>query len=287
MTAGAYTEDTLVQQTTAEYLEQQLGWRSVFAYNTEDFGPESLLGRNSDREVVLTRTLRIKLVEFNPNLPDAAYDDAVRQLTVIVSTQTIGATNREKYGLIRDGVQVTFRNHRGERERQRVRVFDFSKPANNDFLCVRELWVRGDLYRCRADIVGFVNGLPLLFMALKNVSKEIRAAYEQNFKDYQDTIPHLFHHNAFVVLANGVDAKIGSVTSGFEHFHEWKRLAEEQGGCGEHGNPAQRGVRQNQLHGLGRELHPVRRFRGRTQKNSGPQPPVPGGQPGRRSGSGT
>ena len=231
MTAGAYTEDTLVQQTTAEYLEQQLGWRSVFAYNTEDFGPESLLGRNSDREVVLTRILRQKLLEFNPNLPDAAYDDAVRQLTVTVATQTIGATNREKYELIRDGVQVTFRNNKGERERQRLRVFDFSKPANNDFLCVRELWVRGDLYRRRADIVGFVNGLPLLFMELKNVNKEIRAAYEQNFKDYQDTVPHLFHHNAFVVLANGVDAKIGSVTSRFEHFHEWKRFAEEQSGA--------------------------------------------------------
>ena len=131
---------------------------------------------------------------------------------------------------IRDGVQVTFRSAKGERERQRLRLFDFTEPTNNDFLCVRELWVRGDLYRRRADIVGFVNGLPLLFMELKNVSKDIRAAYEQNFKDYLDTVPHLFHHNAFVVLANGVDAKIGSVTSRFEHFHEWKRLAEEQPG---------------------------------------------------------
>ncbi|MDY0221560.1 MAG: type I restriction endonuclease [Desulfobacterium sp.] len=72
---------------------------------------------------------------------------------------------------------------------------------NNHFLCVRELWVRGDLYRRRADIVGFVNGLPLLFMELKNVNKDIRAAFEQNFQDYRDTIPHLFHHNALVVLA--------------------------------------------------------------------------------------
>lgn len=226
-----YTEDTLVQQTTAEYLEQELGWRSVYAYNNEDFGPDSLLGRYSDREVVLTRNLREKLVAFNPNLPDSAYDDAARQLTATVATQTVAATNREKYGLVRDGVQVTFRNDKGERERRRLKVFDFNEPANNDFLCVRELWVRGDLYRRRADIVGFVNGLPLLFMELKNISKEIRSAYEQNFKDYLDTVPHLFHHNAFVVLANGVDAKIGSVTSRFEHFHEWKRLAEEQPGA--------------------------------------------------------
>ena len=230
MTPAPYSEDTLVQQTTAEYLEQVLGWGSVYAYNNEDFGPDSLLGRASDREVVLTRTLRAKIKELNPGLPAPAYDDAVRQIVAVSASQTMAATNREKYELIKDGVQVTFRNDKGERLRQRLRVFDFDVPENNHFLCVRELWVRGDLYRRRADIVGFVNGLPLLFMELKNVSKDIRAAYEQNFQDYKDTVPHLFHHNAFVVLANGVDAKLGSVTSRFEHFHEWKRLAEDQPG---------------------------------------------------------
>lgn len=227
---SVYTEDTLVQQTTAEYLEQQLGWESVYAYNNEDFGPESLLGRESDREVVLIRILRAKIEALNPGLPATTYEDAVRQIVTVSSSQTLAATNREKYELIKDGVQVTFRNAKGERVRQRLRVFDFDHPENNHFLCVRELWVRGDLYRRRADIVGFVNGLPLFFMELKNVSKDIRAAYEQNFLDYKDTVPHLFHHNALVVLANGVDAKLGSVTSRFEHFHEWKRLAEDQPG---------------------------------------------------------
>jgi type I restriction enzyme R subunit len=226
-----YTEDTLVQQTTAEYLEQQLGWNSVYAYNNEDFGPDSLLGRKLDREVVLTRPLRFKLEELNPGLPGEAYEDAVRQIVGSATAQSLAAINREKYSLLRDGVQVTFRNEKGERVRERLRVFDFSDPLQNDFLCVRELWIRGDLYRRRADIVGFVNGVPLLFMELKNVNKDIRAAYERNFKDYKDTVPHLFHHNALVVLANGVDAKLGSVTSRFEHFHEWKRLAEEQPGA--------------------------------------------------------
>lgn len=228
---NVYTEDTLVQQTTAEYMEQQLGWNSVYAYNTETFGPGGTLGRSSDREVVLTRYLRAKLVELNPRLPETAYDDAVRQIVTTIASQTLLATNREKYELIKDGVQVTFRDDKGERVRKRLRVFDFAEPTNNHFLCVRELWVRGDLYRRRADIVGFVNGLPLLFMELKNVSKDIQAAYEKNFKDYKDTVPHLFHHNTFVVLANGVDAKLGSVTSRFEHYHEWKRLAEDQPGA--------------------------------------------------------
>ena len=226
-----YCEDTLVQQTTAEYLERQLGWESVYAHNTETFGPTGTLGRGSDREVVLTRYLREKLVELNPGLPEDAYDDAVRQIVTIAATQTPFVTNREKYTMIKDGVQVAFRNARGDLVKQRLRVFDFEVPENNHFLCVRELWVRGDLYRRRADIVGFVNGLPLLFMELKNITKDIRAAYERNLADYKDTVPHLFHHNAMVVLANGVDAKLGSVFSRFEHFHEWKRLAEDAPGA--------------------------------------------------------
>lgn len=226
-----YTEDTLVQQTTADYLEQQLGWTSVYAYNNEDFGAGSLLGRSSDREVVLTRTLREKLIALNPNLPNAAYDDAVRQITATVASQTLVATNREKYALISDGVQVIFRNDKGERVRQRLRVFDFDEPLNNDFLCVRELWVKGDLYRRRADIIGFVNGLPLLFIECKNLHKNLKTAFEQNFSDYRDTIPHLFHHNAIVMFGNGEQAKIGSITSRWEHFNEWKRLAEDAPGA--------------------------------------------------------
>jgi type I restriction enzyme R subunit len=230
MKLSSYTEDTLVQQITADYLQQKLGWESIYAYNNEDFGPDSLLGRASDREVVLTRTLREKLVELNPDLPDEAYDDAVCQITATVASQTLVATNREKHDLVRNGVQVTFRNNKDERVRERLRVFDYATPANNHFLCVRELWVQGDLYRRRADIVGFVNGLPLLFIELKNIHRNLKIAFEQNFSDYRDTIPHLFHHNAIVMFGNGVQAKIGSITSKWEHFHEWKRLAEQEPG---------------------------------------------------------
>jgi len=225
-----YTEDTLVQKTTAEYLEQKLGWESVYAYNNEDYGHDSLLGRTSDRDVVLVRYLRQKLIEFNPGLPVAAYDDAIRTLTETVASQPLGQTNREKHDLIRDGVQVTFRNEKGERARDRLRVVDFDNPENNHFLCVRELWVRGDLYRRRADIVGFVNGLPLLFIECKNIHKNLRTAYEKNFSDYKDTIPHLLHHNAVVMFGNGEKAKVGTVTAKWEYFHDWKRLHEQEPG---------------------------------------------------------
>ena len=230
MNPSPYTEDTLVQQTTAEYLEQQLGWESVYAYNNEDFGPDSLLGRTSDREVVLTRHLLTALRTLNPGLPEDAYNDAIRQITSTTASQSIVATNREKYNFIRDGVPVTFRNANGERVQDRLRIFDFDTPENNHFLCVRELWIKGDLYRRRADVIGFVNGLPLLFIECKNIHRDLKTAYNDNYSDYRDTIPHIFHHNAIVMFGNGEKAKLGSITSEWDHFHEWKRLSEEEPG---------------------------------------------------------
>ena len=219
-------EDTLVQATTADYLEQHLGWESVYAYNAETYGKEGTLGRESDKEVVLTRYLGEALVKFNPGLPDVAYQDALRQITEAPVTENTLQINFEQYELIKNGVQVQFRNSDGELDKKRLKVVDFDNPENNHFLCVRELWVRGDIYRRRADIVGFVNGLPLMFIECKAIHKDIRHAYEQNLSDYKDTIPHLFHHNTFVILGNGVDAKIGSISSSLEHFNDWKRLAE-------------------------------------------------------------
>lgn len=225
-------EETLVQETTADYLRDNLGWESVFAYNDEDFGPNSLLGRNSDKEVVLARYLKQALMNFNPGLPEKAYSEAIRVITEYSSSQSLAQINKEKYELLKDGVLVEFRNEKNELIKQKLRVFDFNEPTNNHFLCVREFWIRGFLYRKRADIVGFVNGIPLLFMEVKNINKSLKRAYDENFCSYKNekTIPHLFHHNAFVVIGNGEDALVGSLTSKFEHFHEWKRLAEEDPG---------------------------------------------------------
>ena len=146
------------------------------------------------------------------------------------AAQSTLQTNLEKYYLLRDGVKVTYRDPRGGMETRTLRVFDFDNAANNHFLAVRELWIKGPLYRRRADIVGFVNGIPLLFMELKNIHRNVRRAYDENLADYKDTIAHIFHHNAFVVLGNGVDAQIGSYSASFEFFREWKRLDEDEPG---------------------------------------------------------
>lgn len=226
----ALNEDSLVQQTTADYLEHQLGWDSVYAYNSEVLGPEGTLGRLSEKEVVLTRYLGEALIRLNPGLPDAAYKDALRQILETPTTQNLLQINRDKYELVKNGVQVQYRDASNDLVKKRLRVIDFDNPDNNHFLCVRELKVKGDLYNRRPDIVGFVNGLPLLFVECKTLHKDIRRAYDGNLSDYKDVIPHLFHHNAFIVLGNGTDAKIGSLSSKFEHFNDWKRLAESDPG---------------------------------------------------------
>ncbi len=230
----AMNEDTLVQQTMADYLEDSLGWDSVYAFNHEVLGTEgtgkAALGRKSEQEVLLARHLGEALIRLNPGLPQAAYADALRQITDEPLGTNIAAINRDAYELVKNGVLASFRNDKGDLVKQRLRLIDFDQPKNNHFLCVRELWVKGDIYRKRPDIIGFVNGLPLLFVECKALHKDLRHAYEGNLADYKDTVPHLFHQNAFIILTNGHKAKIGSITSQFEHFNDWKRLEEDEPG---------------------------------------------------------
>ncbi|WP_114011727.1 type I restriction endonuclease subunit R [Cohaesibacter intestini] len=220
-----FTEDQLVQKTMSDYLVTKHGWRSVMAWNQETFGPEGTLGRKSDKEAILTRYLSEALVTLNPGLPDEAYKMALQKITEIFGSQSLIRINQEKYALIRDGVQVKFRQD-GEQKVEHLRVFDFDTPENNDFLCVRELWIGGYAHRRRADIVGFVNGLPLLFCELKRPDKDLRRAYAENLTDYKDTVPHLFHFNAFVILANGEEGRLGSISADYEHYAEWLKLDE-------------------------------------------------------------
>ena len=224
-----FTEDRLVQKTFSDYLHSALGWQTIHAFH-ESPGISGTLGRRSEREVILTRHLRPALESLNPDLPEAAYTEAVRRLTEQNVGQSLVLANREKHNLLRDGVKVAVRGADGKTAKRTLRVFDFENPENNHFLAVREFWIQGDLYRRRADILGFVNGIPLLFIELKNTHRDLETAYNGNLADYKDVIPHLFHHNAVILLSNGEEAKVGTITAKFNHFHEWKRLAEDEPG---------------------------------------------------------
>ncbi|MCY4585472.1 MAG: type I restriction endonuclease subunit R, partial [Bryobacterales bacterium] len=222
--------------TFARHLEEKLGWERVFAWNRETFGPDGTLGRASTREAVLTRDLRAALERFNPGLPASAVEDAMRALTAYDVSRSTVQHNRDFYGLIRNGVPVEYRDTQGHRKTGRARVIDFDNaPGSNRFLAVRELELTGlrtPNYNRRADLVCFVNGLPLVFIELKAVYRNIREGFDNNLSDYMDehVIAHAFHHNAFLIVSNGDRARYGSITSEWEHFAEWKRLDEADRG---------------------------------------------------------
>ena len=225
-----YSEDQLIQKSTADFLEKELGWKSIYAFDQETLGVNGTLGRTSYKEVLLTRHFRSALKNLNPWLTDKQLVEATERMLEYMSSQTLMQINEQKYQLIRDGIPVTRTKPNGETEDVLAKVIDFSSPTKNEFLCVREMWVHGALYRRRTDIVGFVNGIPLLFMELKNHDVEVEDAFNQNYRDYLDTIPQLFHHNAFIMFSNGLEARVGTIDSKWEFFHEWKRLTEEDAG---------------------------------------------------------
>lgn len=228
--AKDYSEDKLIQRSAAELLEKELGWTSVYAFDKEVLGVNGTLGRTSYHEVLLTERFRKALKRLNPWLTDKQLQECVERMTEHMSSQTLMQINEQKYQYIKDGVPVTRVKPNGETEEVRAKVIDFASPQKNEFLCVRELWVYGALYRRRADIVGFVNGIPLLFMELKNHDVEVVDAFNKNYRDYLDTIPQLFHHNAFIMFSNGLEARVGTIDSKWEFFHEWKRLNELEAG---------------------------------------------------------
>ena len=218
------SEDRLVQTTFAEHLERVLGWESVYAWNRETFGPGGALGRTDTKEAVLTRDLRAALERLNPDLPASAIEDAMRALTVYDVSRSMIQHNRDFYRLLRSGVPVEHRNVHGYRKTARARVIDFDNaPGSNRFLAVRELkltGIRTPNYNRRADLVCFVNGLPLVFIELKSVYNNIREGFDNNLSDYMDenVIAHAFHYNAFLIVSNGDRARYGSITSEWGAF---------------------------------------------------------------------
>jgi len=225
-----YSENILVQEAAGNLLHDELGWNVVYAYNREVLGENGTLGRKDYKEILLKRDLRAALQKFNPWITPAQITEAIGTLEQRLSTASLMQINEEKYFLLLDGIPVTVRRPDGRTEPKRAMVIDFQNPTENRFLAVKEMKIHGDLYRRRTDIVGFVNGLPLLFVELKNTTVDVQNAYTDNYTDYLDTIPHLFYYNAFLMLSNGVEAKVGTLGSKYEFFHEWKRLSEQEAG---------------------------------------------------------
>ncbi|MDR3673895.1 MAG: type I restriction endonuclease subunit R [Acidobacteriota bacterium] len=220
-----YSEDALIEQPAIE-LFGKLRWETANCFHEFDHGA-SPLGRDSKGEVVLVARLRAALKLLNPKLPTEAIDLAIEELTRGRSTLSAAAANREIYRLLKDGVKVTYKTDEGEDASDTVRVIDWNNSGNNDFFLASQFWIMGEMYERRADLIGFVNGLPLVFIELKAAHKAVESAYQNNLCDYRDAIPHVFWYNAITILSNGSESRIGSMTAEWEHFAEWKRINDE------------------------------------------------------------
>ena len=225
MSPSGLTEDELVEQPALRLLAQ-LGWEIVSGFD-ETLGPTGTLRRDSQSEPVLIHRLRDALRGLNPALDDSALGEAIGQLVQDRSAMDRVRANREVYELLRDGAKVEIVNDDGTRHTTNVRFVAWDRADANEWLAVSQFWIAGDMYKRRADIVLFVNGIPLVLIELKVSHKNVRDAYEANLRDYRDTVPYLFWFNAFVMLSNGADTRVGASFAPWGHFADWKRINSE------------------------------------------------------------
>jgi type I restriction enzyme, R subunit len=223
---GQFDEETAVK-TPVLYLMGALGWDEQACLLSEWEGGVSTEGRRNDREVILVPRLRAALEALNPGLPPAAYDQAIEQLTEDRRAMPPQEAARAFHKLLRDGVKVELRNARGQSETQTLRVIDWRNPRNNAFFLADEFWIGGGPMRSRLDVVGFVNGIPLLMMELKAPDVAVRRAFDHNLRHYLTNIPQAFTPNGITILTNGGETRLGSAFAPWEHFFDWKKVASE------------------------------------------------------------
>jgi len=223
--AHDYGEDAAVEQPAIQ-LFADLRWETVNLYH-EWAGGKSTEGRESEKQVVLEGRLRTALERLNPDLPATAITQVIEEITLDRARMVHANANHELWRLLREGVKVKVATPRGGQETKTARIIDWRNPEANDFLLASQFWVKGEMHRRRPDLIGFVNGIPLVLLELKKPSAPLKSAYDDNLTDYRDTIPHVFTPNAFIILSNGFDTKVGSTFAPWQFFNEWKRVEDE------------------------------------------------------------
>jgi len=191
-----FISEDQIEKAAVALLKDRYGYRTLncFTRNMED--PADRSNRASKEEVVLYDVLRAAAVKINSAIPETVVAEALEKLTARRYAMSPLLANKEVYGLIRDGIPVQYEDAKGRTEQGRVRIIDFTQPVENDFCAVTQLWIKGDHYPRRPDILVYVNGLPLVFVELKNSNVQVRNAYDDNLTNYKKDIPLLFQYNA-------------------------------------------------------------------------------------------
>ena len=222
-----YSENQLIEQTAISLLED-MGWQHYNCTHEFRYGYDSLIGREAKSDVVLTERLRSALARLNPDAPTNAIDAAIEELTQSRAVLNPVEANREIYYLLKNGVKVSITEPNTEEETViSLKVIDWDTPENNDFFAASQFGITGDMHNRIPDLICFANGIPLVLMEFKRIDVNLYDAYNDNLRDYRDTIKHLFWYNGLIIVSNGSESRIGSFTAEWEHFSEWKRIEHE------------------------------------------------------------
>lgn len=183
-------------------------------------------GRNSKRQCVLPVVLTDALYRINPTIDKSIIDGIVRDLSRDFTGTDLTDTNYKNYKKIRDKIKVKVKKN-GKDDFDFVQLIDFDNPENNTFTAVSQMWIQGHYNYRRPDILIFVNGLPLVFIELKNSVVKVEEAYNKNLLNYKKDVPNLFAFNQICVLSNGLETKLGAFNATYDYFFEWLKVENE------------------------------------------------------------
>lgn len=183
--------------------------------------------RSSKKECVLPAVLSRALKRINPNIEAEHIDRAVRSLRRDFTGTDMVATNYRLYQQIRNGIKISVRRN-GRDDFDFIKLVDFEHPENNTFTAVSQMWIQGKVYYHRPDVIVFVNGLPMVFIELKNSIVKVEEAYNKNLKSYIGDMPNLFAFNQICVLSNGLETRLGVFNATYDYFFEWLKVNSEK-----------------------------------------------------------
>ncbi len=184
-------------------------------------------GRTSKSQCVLPEVMRTAIFRLNPNIDADVLNKIIRELCQDYSAKDIETANYELYRKIRNGIKVNVRRN-GKADFDFVKLVDFRQPENNTFTAVSQMWIMGNVYWRRPDVLVFINGMPMVFIELKNSIVKVKEAYNDNLTNYKKDIPNLFAFNQICVLSNGIETRLGAYCATYEYFFEWLKVESEK-----------------------------------------------------------
>ena len=226
--ANFITEDNIEQAILTKLKESQFDYNIIICDADPNKRDDLNDGthRQSKKQCVLPQVLLESLIKINPNIESTYIEKIVYELSLDFTNTDIAATNYSMYNKLRNGIRIDVRRN-GKLEPEILKLIDFDNPKNNTFTAVSQMWIQGRYNYRRPDVLIFVNGLPLVFIELKNSIVKVQEAYNNNLKDYLKDIPNLFAFNQICVLSNGLETRLGAFNATYDFFFEWLKVDSE------------------------------------------------------------